>query len=405
MANTAWVTFYLIALLGTIISTSNSVREVPLIEQVLTPHQFIIIQPGASDILTLQYLEGKATDLDFYLVNSTGTGKLFQLAINFVKHGYEPKNGEKIELGTMISGEKTLPKSSNAVSLDQKVAVTEPAQRIFYVRPNPDRLPTNSKYATIDYMVSRKSDGYLSQIGTIHIAPPTGAIVGSDFTSYGAAKANSIAALDGWEIIGNHHIVASVNGNVQPKASTLPSFERFRIGNLHNHYIVGKEDSIDIAHAEGGDRQLWYFQAPAKFLGNQGIAYRGHFSFALVSISGDFAQMNDLNTLNFVELECATCDGPVRKGLKIVYRVSQWPHPFTGAAQQIRIHLHEQGGWLKDSQDLLVPWSAPSQCDMLQVLGRLSAVRILGDFTKGFETIALDDVRFSNSKSKFDLKL
>lgn len=392
-----------VAILSALISVegnSATISTVPLSKQVIAPHQLVVVQPGGSEILSLQYLEGKISDLEFFLVNATGTGKLYQLSQNYVKMGYEPKNGQKIDLGSMVSGEKKLPSSSVAIDSASKVAITEPKQRFFYTRPSPDRFPTNRNYATIDYVIARKSDGYQSSTGTITIVPPTGALVGSDFSFVAASKVATTAAVDGWTIVGNRHVFSSVNGDVTAQPPESPSFERFRLGDLHNHYIVGKEDSINIEQAGGSDQQLWYFQAPDKFLGNQAVAYRGHLSFNTVAVSGDFSQMNDLNSLNLIELECATCDGPVRRGLKLVYRVAQWPHPFTGTAQQVRVHLHENGGWLKDSQDMLTPWSTPTQCDMLQVLGRLSALRILGDFTQGFETIALDDIRISNSKSK-----
>lgn len=402
---TVIVLITVLSVLTSVDCNSGTIAVVPLSKQVIAPHQLIVVQPGGAEILSLQFVEGKVSDLDFFLVNATGTGKLYQLSQNYVKMGYEPKNGQKIDLGSLVSGEKKLPSSTVAVDSASRIAITESRQRFFYTRPSPDRFPTNTKYATVDYQISRKSDGYQSEIGTITIVSPTGALVGSDFSFVAASKVATAAAVDGWTIVGNRHVFSSVSGDVTVLPVELPSFERFRLGDLHNHYIVGKEDSINIEQAGGSDQQLWYFQAPEKFLGNQAVAYRGHLSFNTVAISGDFSQLNDLSSLNLIELECASCDRPVRRGLKLVYRVAQWPHPFTGAAQQVRVHLHEHGGWLKDSQDSLVPWSTPTQCDMLQVLGRLSAVRILGDFTPGFETIALDNIRISNSKSKSTVSL
>lgn len=58
-----------------------------------------------------------------------------------------------------------------------------------------------------------------------------------------------------------------------------------------------------------------------------------------------------------------------------------------------------RGGWLKDSHNSLVTeWSAPTQCDMIQVLSSISSLRILGDFTSWYETVALDNVLISNTK-------
>lgn len=390
--------WFLLDALLFVLTCSATVTEIPLSDRVHSPHLIVPVAPAGSEFLTLQFLGSKASALDFYVVNSTGTGKLFQLARNYIKHGYDPKNGEKITIGNMLPGEKKLASSVTSKAPSKSpVLVEDPKQRVFYKRPEPDRSPVNSRYGTVDYVVVRKSDGYRSEIGTIFVVPSSHALVGSDFSFFSASKLSPSELVDGWTIIGNHHVLSGVAGEVRAVASSLPAFERYRLGALHNHYIVGIEDAIDIATAGGSDRQLWYFQAPSKFLGNYGVAYGGYLSFSLTAISGDFSRMNDLSRLNLVELECAECDGVHRKGIKLVYRVSQWSHSFLGPAQNIRIHLFENAGWLKDSQDSLIPWRKPSKCEMLMVLGRLSSVRILGDFTQGFETIALDDVRISNS--------
>jgi hypothetical protein len=40
---------------------------------------------------------------------------------------------------------------------------------------------------------------------------------------------------------------------------------------------------------------------------------------------------------------------------------------------------------------------------MIQVLSRLSAMRILGDWTAWYESVALDDVQFANTKGQLPL--
>ena len=94
--------------------------------------------------------------------------------------------------------------------------------------------------------------------------------------------------------------------------------------------------------------------------------------------------------------------GPVGKGLLIVMPLSSVPH-FSGDATTYTLTLLETKGWLKDPQNSLLNWPAPTQCDMIQVLSRLSAIRILGDFTTWYETVALDDVIMSNTQSKYFL--
>jgi len=106
-----------------------------------------------------------------------------------------------------------------------------------------------------------------------------------------------------------------------------------------------------------------------------------------------------------VELECAECNGPVRKGIKVVFpiRASSAGRQFSGSSTHFSLSLLEGAGWLKDPQNDLLSWSAPSKCDMVQVLARLSAVRILGDWTTWYESIALDNVRIMNLKGQLPI--
>jgi len=97
-----------------------------------------------------------------------------------------------------------------------------------------------------------------------------------------------------------------------------------------------------------------------------------------------------------VELECTSCVGPVGKGITLAFPISALT-PFSGAATAFKIPLLEGKGWLKDPQNSLLGWTAASQCDVIQVLSRLSSLRILGDWTTWYETVALDNVKITNT--------
>jgi hypothetical protein len=103
-------------------------------------------------------------------------------------------------------------------------------------------------------------------------------------------------------------------------------------------------------------------------------------------------------------LECADCQGPVTKGITLGYSVAAMAAsptgPFTGQPLKVSVPLKEGRGWVKDSQNSLTPWAPASQCDIIQVLSRLSRVSILGDWTAWYETVALDDVRVVNTQGK-----
>lgn len=140
-------------------------------------------------------------------------------------------------------------------------------------------------------------------------------------------------------------------------------------------------------------------------------------AFRSINIILHFAE----TTQDFVVLlECAECDGPVggKGGITLGYSVAALAAsptgPFTGSPLRVTIPLREQqgasaslpaavalaGGWVKDPHNSLLPWAAASQCDLIQVLSRLSKVSILGDWTAWYETVGLDDVRIANTKGQ-----
>ena len=65
---------------------------------------------------------------------------------------------------------------------------------------------------------------------------------------------------------------------------------------------------------------------------------------------------------------------------------------FTGATASLSLSLHESSGWAKDPKNTLLQWLPPTQCEMAEVLQGLSAVKILGDRTKWYESLSLDNV-------------
>jgi hypothetical protein len=241
------------------------------------------------------------------------------------------------------------------------------------------------KWSSFEVVVHTPVTGQTSLPGTITLVPPSGAITGSNF----------LLSSEDWIITGNKRLVDN------------PSYERYSRGPLLNYYILGTDDVINVQSSSSPDLSLWYFEAPsAKFSGNLGIAYGGSISFTLGSFSGDFSSLNPTTT-NVVILECADCIGPVGKGITLGYNMAALAKSpnglFNGNSKTINIPLHESGGWLKDPQNSLKAWYKPSQCDMIQVLSRLSKIRILGDWTTWYETVALDNVQILNTKGEIRL--
>jgi len=161
---------------------------------------------------------------------------------------------------------------------------------------------------------------------------------------------------------------------------------------------------VNVDSTGSSDSSLWYFESPSSFHGNQGIAYGGSLNFTLGAFSGDFSKQNGDNT-NMVELECSECPGPVSKGVTLAFPISasDMGKAFNGDATTFTIPLLEGKGWIKDSQNSLTPWTAATKCDVIQVLSRLSGMRILGDWTTWYESVALDDVKIYNTKGQLPL--
>lgn len=103
--------------------------------------------------------------------------------------------------------------------------------------------------------------------------------------------------------------------------------------------------------------------------------------------------------MHVVEFDCASCSGPVGPGITLALPLSAVKFfTFNGTPMKFSLNLIETAGWIKDPQNSLLSWTTATQCDMIQVLSRLSAIRILGDWTTWYESVALDDVQFLNTK-------
>jgi hypothetical protein len=320
-------------------------------------HQLITIDKSSNTVIRLKGYDTYSNDLKYYIVNcTTNNGNLFQLSSVYSNYGYEP-----------IAG--------TVIKPDIKVAVTGSQHRIYYTTSG--NVPAG-KWDTISFIVNNGQED--SYEGYVTIVPLSGAIVTSEF----------LLNSDDWTITGN-------------KAVTNAVYESYSRGNLLNHYIYGTDDKINTKSSDNTDNSLWFFEAPAKYLGNYGIAYGGNIKYTLGAFSGDFSKLNSKD-MPIVELECKTCDGPVSKGIKLIFPLSSLKYVvFNGAPTVFTIPLLETSGWLKDPQNTLSKWSAPSKCDLIQVLSRLSAFRILGDWTTWYESVALDNVSIMNTKGQIPI--
>lgn len=325
-------------------------------------HQLVVVNTAGNTLIRLKsFSEGSSRNLIYSVESVPDSGSLYQLSQVFSDYGYEPK------AGSLISSSNVVVSGSN--------------NRVYYVRPSPDSS-TTGKWTEFTFHV--KSGSITSYPGTITIVPPSGNLVGSDF----------LLSTEEWVI----------EGNKENRAT--PSYEPYSRGALLNRYVLGVEDKVNVPRTGASDQSLWYFVAPSKFYGNYGISYGGTLQFTLSSFSGDFTKLNDIST-SVVELECAECEGPVGKGITLFYSMAELAKSpnglFKGGSLKISISLKEGVGWIKDPQNTLLSGITASKCDVIQVLSRLSHIKILGDWTTWYESIALDDVRIFNTKGQLPL--
>lgn len=315
-------------------------------------HQTVVLDDGddSGNVIRLRGANPCGNKLTYVITELPTYGAIYQISQIYNLYGYNPISGKQIT--------------------DKHTAVSWSSNRVYYLAKT--RRPTR---LLADAFSFRITDGKnVSFDGTVTIVDNSGAIVGSDF----------LTGDEGWTII----------GNAKAGAVSAPKFEPYHRGKLFNYYIYAKDEIINHSKFGEQDKSMWYFNAPSKFLGNKGAAYGGHISFSIGMFAGDIASLNRGG--NLIELECKDCG--YKTGIRLAYRFSKIH--FEHKIANFKIELVETANWLKDPQDSLKQWSAPSRCEFLQVLSRLSGLRILGDITTWYETVALDNVVVSNNKNQ-----
>jgi len=168
---------------------------------------------------------------------------------------------------------------------------------------------------------------------------------------------------DGWTVV----------GDAQTQTSK-PDYNG--MGGNPDGLISAKDD------VAGG---TWYFQAPAKYLGDQSQGYGKYLEFDLktTDVSNPF---DDYDV--------------VLVGAGKVLALDTAMNPTTTSWTSYRIALTETSGWKKIATES-TPWStdfaslpAPSQEEFKAILADVTRLRIRGEFNTGPDTGFLDNVAF-----------
>lgn len=306
---------------------------------------------GTATVCPLAFFDNMSRPLNVLISSLPATGGVYETSQNYRTYG-------------------TLPVYAPAPIQDFQLPyqVNDPLSRIVYVPPS-DIFPPEGQWSSLTYTVQEPLSGVMSMPAQVSFSSPDGSVGASSF----------IADQDGWTISGNIH-------------STTPTWEPFGWGRL-NRYIYSTDEVQYTDFVTGSDRSRWYFEAPAGkfYLPELACAYGGYVKFTIASTFGDFTHLN--SPLDFITLECASCNSG--RGMRLV-RFADNGLQWNGTEQVFQVPLTAGNFWRRDPMNTALPFTDAKECEIAAVLGGLTRFRILGDFTKGGEGIALDDVSIAS---------
>ena len=172
---------------------------------------------------------------------------------------------------------------------------------------------------------------------------------------------------EGWNVTGYRNVFATFRPN--------------SIDGLLSNYITGKDDVIDVDYKNKDDRSLWFFSK--HFPENFSLTNASSISFTMASFVGDFTDLNNPNssTSAFIKL----FNNITNKF--IMFPVSHLIEEYDGKIKEFYIPMVHQV-WVNGANN------APLIYDEFKgVLKNITRIDILGDWTRGNETIGLDNLK------------
>ena len=184
-------------------------------------------------------------------------------------------------------------------------------------------------------------------------------------------------------LLGTEGWTASGYGSVEHRAFTIHSH---RDGPSLSHYILGKEERVNVDSQRRDDKDLWYFQSPPIVLEFRPTLLM----FTMMSFSGDFRRLNRVQALARLRF-----DNGVFAGFPVY-------QSYDGRLKTFYVQFIEEL-WISNSPNIIydspnIIYDAPNSYagSNLLLKDRLYKhpfrLEILGDWTQGWETIGLDNV-------------
>lgn len=156
---------------------------------------------------------------------------------------------------------------------------------------------------------------------------------------------------EGWTIVGNKQVTEAIH-------------KPYSLGPMSN-YILGTDNLVNVNSVNKDDRNLWYFRSPPIKLTKQPAIM----VFTITSFSGDFVKLNQgAPVVRIIDSE-----GRYAAFYKAV---------FDGKMQTITVPFFEE------------LWTSNDDLSFKKLFQNSFIVEILGDWTRGVETVAIDNIDF-----------
>jgi len=364
-----WSTLPLLAATNVATFDTGEITPSPWITNPVALHIACPVKPNTPTVCTLAGYEDAESNIEFYVLALPTAGLLYETSQNYRSDGVDPKY-----LPDPI-GPHMLP-----------FHITDSLHRIVYIPPANMWAP-EGHWASFTFVVKSQlvaavglpPEDVSSMPAFAVMANPAGAIAGSTFDITGDN--------DGWYLSGNLEDVGGEGGGLKHQA--------FNWGEL-SHYILGVDEIQYLDFVTGFDRTRWFFEASKKAFCKPEVvaAYGGTVQFKIRALYGNFSVLN--SPLDWVTLECDSCDSG--RGLRLVRFVDDgdWTGGNTlrwdGLETIVQLALTPIERWQRDPLNAALNFTYASECEIASTLSNLSRLSILGDWTRGGEGIAIDDV-------------
>jgi len=358
--------------------STGEVRVAPWVSNPIARHMSCPVAHNTPTVCSLVGHEDSDFPLKFIIRTLPEDGLLYETSGNYRMFGSEPRH---------------MPDPIREVPF----LVTDPLHKIVYVPPM-NTWPPDSRWGSFIYTVEvdqalLDEDAQptpttdVSEEGLVVLTNIHGKVAVSNFDNYDVASG-------GWSISGN--LVDEVAGGLKHHAIIT--------GQL-SHYVYGVDEVQYLDFATGLERSKWYFEAaPEEFIQREFLAgYGGTLAFTVRSLYGNFSELND--PLDWITLECEACNsGQGKRIIRYVDELFRWEG---GNEHRVVVDLKPLGRWHLDPLNAAMNFTLADECDIAAVLSNVTRFAILGDFTRGGEGVALDDVEVTaapaNEQPKYPL--